>query len=155
MALSGSGDPALVQLERSTLGDGAAPASVRAAAAFALSRDWDALEPTEGTAALSAARAVGAEAGASSHLRAEALHLVARSHEGRNETDAADLALARSVLAEPGPDELALAAARLALLSGEDRNKVARALVARGTDPRGPCALAASTLSGGTHVEAR
>jgi len=63
--------------------------------------------------------------------------------------------LARAALADAGaPAEVALAAAHLALVSGEPRDRVASGLTAR-NDASGLCARAAMLLKGGDREEVR
>ncbi|HZU99602.1 MAG TPA: hypothetical protein VFF73_23025 [Planctomycetota bacterium] len=138
MALADAKDEQVPALATSALADTTSPALVRAAAAFALSLDV-AHAPPE---AFAAARALASTQGADAHARAEALHLMALAPA------TGDGELASSVLAESdAPAELALAAARLAIQSGQDRASVARALAAH-KDEGGLCARAASKLGG-------
>lgn len=125
-ALAGTGDPALVELERATLADSAAPASVRAAAADGLALDRERADPSTASNARSSARELAAT-GHDPLARESALHLLASAGP-----TADDARLARSVLADPSsPTRVALAAARVALAAGDDRAALARALADR------------------------
>ncbi len=138
LALSSARDEATPSLARAAFEDGGAAPTVRAAGAWALAADLD-HAPAD---AFATARAIGSSPSEDGHLRAEALGLLARAPES------ADRALALSALSEPdAPAEVALAAARLALHTGEDRTRVAQALATR-RDPTGLCARTAQALAG-------
>jgi hypothetical protein len=138
LALASAHDPQASPLALAALEDRETVANVRAAGAFALASDAEHAPP----GALDAARAVAASPAEDAHLRAEALHLIAAAALPQ------DRSLADAALADTSaPPELALAAARLALVTGEDRTTVAAALATR-EDPHGLCAAAAKTLGG-------
>jgi hypothetical protein len=135
LALASLHDERAIDLARSALDDASAPPRVRAAGAWALAQDADHAPST----ALATARTLAQTPAEDGHLRAEALHLLAASPPAPQ-----DRALALAALAEPSVSpEVALAAARLALVAGEDRAAVARALAAH---PNPRCGQAARVL---------
>jgi hypothetical protein len=116
-----------------------APATVRAAGAFVLAESYASLGPAAREAALTGAREIAGDAAKDGHLRAEALHLLARA------ACPGDAGLAARTLGETGSTaEVALAAAHLALAAGTAPGEVASALATR---PERECAVAVTTLA--------
>jgi hypothetical protein len=129
-ALGGRGDRAALDAFASVLSDAGSGPLARSACAYELARELDLLPEGTRAGAVASARALASDGTADPRVRAEAWGVL-----GAQGLDESDRARARAELGRPDAElDLALAAARALLVSGEPRDSVARSLASRAQD---------------------